>query len=669
MALARRATDTRLGEGRACPGWSVLAGGATVAIAVVVLLALDAGAGAYRELGVTDPGALVRLGTAVLRVVADIASAMCVGALAFVVALTPPGPAPDRLLTASGYRALRGAAAWGALWCAAACAMMVFSAVADAGLAPGMLTTPTRLLGLVDAQEEPRTWLLTAAMAALVATSCRWALTWRPTLALTVVAVLALLPPLAAGHSSSDTDHDIATAAIAIHVPAAAIWVGLLATVVMQAARRPARQLPVMRRYARIAAVCWVVAVGSGLVDAAVLVPGGGPAGWHYRWVLVGKVVIVAVLGVGCWVGHRRAIRVLEAGGPDDRRSLFRVLALEWVVLLASMGLSAALSQLYPPAFARPVSIPQTLLGYDLAGPPTLSRLAWDWRVEVLFGCVAVLLAAGYVWAVWRLHRTGQRWPVRRSAAWLGGCAVLLVATCSGLGRYEPAMFSVHMASHMLIAVVVPGLWVQAAPLTLLSQVGAEPVEGLPGVPDWLSALTSSGPARLLTHPLAAFSLFAGSPFAFYFSGAFDASARFHWAHMAVDAYFLIVGLLFAWPTIGVDPAPHPVPNLVRVGMLLAASPFTAVFAALVIASPRVLGDGPVGYNMYSSLHLPWIHGVPGLLADQRLGGLIALVIGEVGLFAAVVVLLVRWAAVDEDPLASGPDLSAQLRSPEGITR
>jgi putative copper resistance protein D len=322
------------------------------------------------------------------------------------------------------------------------------------------------------------------------------------------------------------------------------------------------------------------------------------------------------------------------------------------------------LSQLYPPAFARPVTIPQTLLGYDLAGPPTLSRLVEDWRVEVLFGPAAVVLAAGYVWMVWRLRRDGRRWPARRTVAWLGGCAVLLAATCSGLGRYEPAMFSVHMASHMLLAVIVPGLWVQAAPLTLLSVVGTAPAEGLPGASDWLATLTSSAPARLLTHPLTAFGLFAGSPFAFYFSGAFDAAARFHWAHMAVDAYFLAVGVVFAWPTIGVDPAPRPVPNLVRVGMVLAASPFTAVFAALVVASPRVLGNGPAGYNMYTALDLPWIPGVPGLLADQRLGGVIALVIGEVGLFAAVVVLLVRWSAVDDDPRASGPDLSTQLSFP-----
>lgn len=667
MSPASTGTGTGTGRGRG-PGWPVIACGAAVAVAVVVWLAVDAGAEAYRAVGVTDPGALVRIGTAVLRVVADIAATMCVGALAFVVALTPPGPPPDRLLTTAGYRAVRGAGAWGALWAVSAGAMVVFSAAADAGLAPGMLTPLSRLLGLVHAQEEPSTWLLTAVLAALVAIGCRWVLTWRPTLALTVVAVLAVLPPLAAGHSSSDTDHDIATAAIAIHVPAAVIWVGLLAAVVIQAVRGSTGLVAVQRRYARIAVVCWVAVVGSGLVDAAILVPGGGPAGWRYRWVLVGKVVVVAVLGVVCWVGHRRAVRVLETAGPDNRRPVLWVLAVEWVLLLASMGLSAALTQLYPPAFARPVSIPQTLLGYDLSGPPTLGRLIGDWRVEVLFGSAALVLAASYVWAVWRLRRGGQRWPIRRGAAWLGGCAVLLVATCSGLGRYEPAMFSVHMASHMLVAVVVPGLWVQAAPLTLLSAVAAEPVAGLPGASDWLPALTSSGPARLLTHPLTAFGLFAGSPFAFYFSGAFDASARFHWAHMAVDAYFLIVGLLFAWPTVGVDPAPRPVPNLVRVGMVLAASPFTAVFAALVIASPRVLGDGPAGYNMYSSLHLPWIQGVPGLLADQRLGGVIALVIGEVGLFAAVVVLLMRWTAVDDDPLASGPDLSTQLRSRARVT-
>ena len=54
-----------------------------------------------------------------------------------------------------------------------------------------------------------------------------------------------------------------------------------------------------------------------------------------------------------------------------------------------------------------------------------------------------------------------------RIVAWLCGCAVLLFATSSGVGRYMPAMFSMHMAAHMLLSMLAPVLLVLGAPVTL----------------------------------------------------------------------------------------------------------------------------------------------------------------------------------------------------------
>jgi putative copper resistance protein D len=57
-----------------------------------------------------------------------------------------------------------------------------------------------------------------------------------------------------------------------------------------------------------------------------------------------------------------------------------------------------------------------------------------------------------------------------------------------------------------------------------------------------------------------------------------------------------------------------------------------------------VVGNGNAGDNMYQALALPW---VTSLLGDQRLGGIIALIITEVTLLLAVVVLLLRWQAAE----------------------
>lgn len=78
--------------------------------------------------------------------------------------------------------------------------------------------------------------------------------------------------------------------------------------------------------------------------------------------------------------------------------------------------------------------------------------------------------------------------------------------------------------------------------------------------------------------------------------------------------------------------------------MLLAAMPADTVFAAVLLTTRTVVGDGPAGDNFYRALALPW---VPDLLADQRTGGLFALLLGEVALLAVVVFLLLRWWSVE----------------------
>jgi putative copper resistance protein D len=115
---------------------------------------------------------------------------------------------------------------------------------------------------------------------------------------------------------------------------------------------------------------------------------------------------------------------------------------------------------------------------------------------------------------------------------------------------------------------------------------------------------------------------------------------RFHWAHTAINAWFFLVGLMFAWVVVGVDPTPRQLPNLARLGMLLAAMPTDTVFAAVLLTTPTVVGNGAAGDNFYRSLALPWVR---DLLSDQRAGGLIALVVTEVSLLAAVVFLVLRW--------------------------
>ncbi|MGH3094753.1 MAG: cytochrome c oxidase assembly protein [Streptosporangiales bacterium] len=64
------------------------------------------------------------------------------------------------------------------------------------------------------------------------------------------------------------------------------------------------------------------------------------------------------------------------------------------------------------------------------------------------------------------------------------------------------------------------------------------------------------------------------------------------------------------------------------------------------------------GGNMYSALALPWVR---DLLADQQLGGGIALAISEGTLLIAVAALLLRWSRTDDTGTADLPDYERML--------
>src|SRR5207248_8568016 len=112
-------------------------------------------------------------------------------------------------------------------------------------------------------------------------------------------------------------------------------------------------------------------------------------------------------------------------------------------------------------------STTELLIGYDLDGAPTVWRLLTAWRFGLVYGTLAIGLAVLYALGVRRLRRRGDAWPVGRTVSWLAGCAVVLLATSSGIGRYSPALFSVHMGNHMLLSTVPPVLLVCGGPVTL----------------------------------------------------------------------------------------------------------------------------------------------------------------------------------------------------------
>src|SRR5438034_9904217 len=85
------------------------------------------------------------------------------------------------------------------------------------------------------------------------------------------------------------------------------------------------------------------------------------------------------------------------------------------------------------------------------AAPPAPSWdiLVSDWSLDVAFPFV-VVLGAAYVIGVRRLHAHGRSWSAPRTAAFLSGLVVVLLATEPGVAAYDPLLHRLHVVQHTL---------------------------------------------------------------------------------------------------------------------------------------------------------------------------------------------------------------------------
>lgn len=574
----------------------------------------------------------------VVRVLAHISSAVCIGSLLLAAFLVPPQP--SGVLAAGGYAAIRTAGWSAVVWCLAALFSVPLTVADSYGLPMSKVLNPNSLINLAPSLEQSTAWLITAGVALVVAVGCRLTLSWGWTAILFFLAVAGLFPLAMSGHSASGGAHDLATDSLLGHLVAAALWVGGLVALGAHGRRAGDHLGLAARRFSAIALVCWCVMALSGVVNALVRMTVGDLVSTDYGLLVLAKIVALAGLGVFGYFQRRSGVRAVVESGSG--RALLRLGSVEMLIMFLTFGIAAALSRTPPPP--RAVFLPgsaELRLGYALNGPPTPARVLLDWRLDLVFGTAAIVLAVLYLLGVRRLRARGDGWPVGRTIAWLCGCAAILLATSSGIGRYAPGMFSMHMVSHMVLSMLAPILLVLGGPVTLaLRALPAAGKEGPPGPREWLLAAVHSPVTRVLTHPVVALALFVGSFYALYFSGLFDWSLELQWAHLAMNAHFLLTGYLFYWVVIGIDPSPGRPPPLARLGMVFASLPFHAFFGVILMGMQTVVGG-----SFYRSLQLPWL---VDLTADQRLGGGIAWATGELPLLVVLVALLVQWARADE---------------------
>ena len=248
-----------------------------------------------------------------------------------------------------------------------------------------------------------------------------------------------------------------------------------------------------------------------------------------------------------------------------------------------------------------------------------------------------VLTGALYVYGVRTLTARGDRWPVGRSLAFvLGGLGTIFVALCSGLARYDELLFGAHMVQHMLLSMVAPVFLALGAPVTLaLRTLPSRPRAGL------LSLLHSRF-ARVVSFPAIPWLLFIGSPFALYFSGWYAATLDSTALHDLLHLHFLLVGCMFFWPIIGVDPVPGRVSHPFRILLLFATMPFHAFLGV------AIMSVGEDGRGLLAAEHYLPLLGRHDAVFQQQVGGGLIWSSGDLVGLLFIFVATVQWMRASE---------------------
>ena len=617
-----------------------------VAAIVAVVVASASAASAIKLAGVPDPGWITTYGLPVVTGVGQFSAAIALGSAVFAAFFVPAQA--DGVFDIGGYRAMRISSVAALIW--GVCGLLgVPLAISDvSGETFANSVKPDNLVNAYGQVAGAQTWLWTAIFALLAAVLARVVWRWGWSIGVIMLVTLSLMPSALAGHSSSGGDHDLATNSLILHIVGAAVWTGGLFAVLAYALARGRWRVLAVRRFSRVAFWCVVVVGATGVLNALTRVPVGDLLDTTYGRLILGKIAAFVVLaGLGAW--HRcRTIAELEAQGDAESdapwwKSMFvRFGAVELAVFAATFGLAAGLSRTPPPPVdTASISPVELKIGYQISEPPNVARILFDWRFDLIFGTLAIILAAVYLRGVVRLRRRGDEWPIGRTIAWILGCVLLLLATSSGLGRYSPAMFSVHMVSHMMLSMMVPVLLVLGGPVTLALRALAPAGKDNPAGPrEWILTGIHSPWGRIATHPLVAAVIFVGSFYVLYLGGLFETVVEYHAAHLLMNLHFLVSGYVFYWLVIGIDPAPRQVSPVAKLGIVWGSLPFHAFFGVALMMTSSVIAE-----RYYRGLLLPWRY---DLFDDQRIGGGVAWAFGEIPLVVIMLALLVQWQRSDE---------------------
>jgi putative copper resistance protein D len=259
-------------------------------------------------------------------------------------------------------------------------------------------------------------------------------------------------------------------------------------------------------------------------------------------------------------------------------------------------------------------------------------------------GIVLAVLALAY--AVGILRATA--WRVRDAVFFYTGLLVCALAVGGGIGAYSTTLFSVHMAQHLLLIMVVPTLVLLGRPLELLRRTAPPPARRA------LGRAARSKPALVLIHPVVTFGYYAVVVAATHLTPFQQIAATNPAVHAVELLLYLSSGYLFLLRIIGSEPTgrlPAPLPRLVTLLIAMVVDTVVGVALLMTVQPP---------FPAYVDPARGW---GPRAIEDLHWGGAMMWVGGDLLMAALAIVVISAWVSSSPGDSDLGSWLDSARRS------
>ncbi|GAB79403.1 cytochrome c oxidase assembly protein [Austwickia chelonae] len=598
--------------------------------------------GAFAALdGFSDGGRFTRYGLPLARTVHDVFGTLTVGLLLLAGTILPDTTSTRRRETACRLGAMTGA-----VWVVAGTVTMLLLISNVAGVPVGDAAFLSTVSSFVWSIDLFRVYLISVLIVLGVVVGAATARSKTTMVWMAALSVGALLPLALAGHSGGSLSHDTAVNSLAVHLAAAFVWCGGLAAILILWPILGSTAAVVVQRYSVLAAWALGGVAVSGVLNGAVRLGEWSQLTSRYGLVLVAKVALLALLAAAGWRMRAGVVGRLSEGRV--RGTFVRLAAAEIAVMSLAMGVGAGLARSQTPVPRSLQADPDVAVALTGYPAPTQRLSGWDWftvwRIDWLWLAASLLAVGVYVWAVLRLHRRGDAWPMRRTVMWTFGWLLFVWTTSGAPGVYGRVQFSTHMFMHMMLTMGIPVFLAVGAPLSLISRALPARRDRTMGPREILLATAHSRWLTFWANPVIASINFAGSLYVFYFTGLFELALRTHTGHVAMVVHFMLAGYVFCWSLIGIDPGPRRWPPSLRLVALFVTMSVHAFFGVAIMSASTLLAPG-----FFELLHTGGTTGWVGdLLADQQAGGGITWGIGEFPMLVLALLTALAWMRADE---------------------